>query len=471
VNREIVLNILGKILIGFSALFLFPILVAVYYRENYYPFIYSAIVSFLLGLALSSIKPKNELLRFKEGFAIVSLGWLLTSIIGSIPYVSIGFHFIDSFFESMSGFTTTGASIVNQPEILPKSILFWRSMTQWIGGIGIVMLFLLIFPTIAKGVVFQAEYPGITLSKIKPRIRDTALIIYTIYLFFTAAEIIILYILGVPLFDSITHAFTTISTGGFSTHSESIAYFRNPTIEFIIAFFALIGGMNFSIHYYIMSGKFSILKDTELRIYIVIVSVSILALTILNLDRFNLINSIRFSVFQAISIMTTTGYTTYDFDEWNNRAKMILLILMFIGGCSGSTAGGIKVVRIYVLIRYALDQILKSAEPKMIRVIKYGNVALKKEVVDSVVAFFILYLLVFVISVLIMSISGYDLLTSISAVAACLGNVGPGMGLAGASETYSHFPDLIKILLCFDMWIGRLEIYTVLSLFIPSFWK
>ncbi len=470
-NARIVFNFLGRILLGFSAIFILPIIVAIYYHESVTPFICSALVSLLCGLILFSMKPKSELLRYKESFAIVGLSWLLISIVGAVPYIVNGSSFVDGFFESMSGFTTTGASVFDKPEELPMSILFWRAMTQWLGGIGIIMLFVVIFPIMAKGVLFQAEYPGITLSKLKPRIRDTAMILYGIYVLFTFAEIILLWILGVPLFDAVTHAFTTLSTGGFSTHSKSIAFFKNPLVEFVIAIFAIIGGANFTVHYYLLRGKFRFAKDPELLTYLAIIAISTAIIAVYNLPSFSPFDSFRYSFFQVASIITTTGYTTFDFDAWSDGVKMILLILMFVGGCSGSTGGGIKVIRVYILLKYAIVQIFKSAEPKTVRAVRMGARTIKREVVESVVAFFILYVLIFTISSLILALSGYDFLTSISAVAACLGNVGPGMGLAGASETYSTFPDFIKLLLTLNMWIGRLEIYTVLALFVPSFWR
>jgi trk system potassium uptake protein TrkH len=233
----------------------------------------------------------------------------------------------------------------------------------------------------------------------------------------------------------------------------------------------MIGGTNFTIHYYLLKGRFKFAKDPEFLTYLSIIAIATVILTLYNLKIFNPFDSFRFSFFQVVSIMTTTGYTTYDFDTWCDGVKMILLILMFIGGCSGSTGGGMKVIRIYILLKYAVVQIFKSAEPKTVKAIRYGMNTIKREVVESVVAFFILYIMIFTISTLILTLSGYDLLTSTSAVVACLSNVGPGMGLAGASETYSFFPDYIKILLALNMWIGRLEIYTVLALFIPSFWR
>ncbi len=470
VNVSLIVNTLGKMTLAFSILILLPLIMAIYFNEDPTPFLITLAVSFVFGLLLISRKVESNVIRFKEGFAIVGLGWLIISILGSIPYFPY-LSPIDAFFESISGFTTTGASIVDKPEFLPKSVLFWRAMTQWVGGIGIIMLFLLVIPSIAKGAVFQAEYPGITLIKIKPRIRDTALRLYAIYITLTFLEVLFLLLLGVPSFDAITHAFTTLSTGGYSTHSQSIAYFSDWRVEIVVAIFALMGGTNFSIFYFLFHRSYDVLRDEEFRIYVILIFILTAIISLLNLSRYDIANSLRYSFFQVVSILTTTGYTTADFDEWCSGAKMLLLMAMFIGGCSGSTAGGMKVIRLYILLKYAIDQIIRSAEPKVVRVVKYGGVALKKEVIEGVVAFFILYVMIFTISSMIIALHGYDLITAISATSACLGNVGPGMGLAGASETYSHFPWTVKLLLCFDMWVGRLEIYTVLALFIPSFWK
>ena len=473
-NVKLVFNFLGRILIFFSTIFVLPIVVAYYFGESLIPFIVAAISSFTFGIvAVLTLKPKNDVLRYKEAFAIVALAWLFVSIVGSIPYIAIGVDFVDSLFEAMSGFTTTGASIFDKPEVLPKSILFWRALTQWLGGMGIIVLFLAVLPSVARkgAALFQAEYPGIGLERIKPRFRDTALILYSIYLLFTIIEICLLYLLGVSLFDAVTHTFTTLSTGGFSTHSESVAYFNNPSVEAVIAFFAAIGGANFTIHYHIIKRDWRYLKDVEFRVYILILLLSTFALAVLNLEKFNMLDSLRYSAFQAVSIMTTTGFTTYDFDTWNDSCRLILLILMFVGGCSGSTGGGIKITRIYILAKYSILQIFKAAEPRIARTIVYGDKVIKKDIVEDVVAFFILYVTIFVFSTLFMTVSGFDIVTSASAVAANLGNVGPALGLAGASETYSRFPFYVKLMLTLNMWIGRLEIFTVLSLFVPSFWR
>lgn len=474
-NYRLSVSLIGKLLMMFSLSFILPIAASYVFKEPLYPFLIPAIFSFMMGAILGfGFKEDGEFesLRYKESFAIVSLIWLLMSLFGAIPYMFFGIGPVDAFFESMSGFTTTGASVL-VPEELPKSLLLWRSLTQWIGGMGIIVLFLAIFPNVAKRsvVLLQAEYPGVSISRIKPRIRDTALSLYKVYLILTIMEIGLLYTLGLSLFDAVNHSFTTLSTGGYSTHSESIAFFRDVRVEAVIALFAFLGGTNFALLYMLFIGKTAIIRNTEFRAYFGFIALSSIILAFLNLEKYGIADSIRYSVFQAISIMTTTGYTTADFDTWSDSAKMILIVLMFIGGSSGSTGGGMKVLRIYLLIKYAVHQILRAAEPRTVRAVKFEGNVIKKEILDDIAAFFVLYILIFAFSSILISLSGYDILTSLSATAATLGNVGPGMGLAGAAETYSSFPIHVKILLSLNMWVGRLEIFTVVSLFIPSFWR
>jgi len=379
---------------------------------------------------------------------------------------------VDALFESMSGFTTTGATIYDRVETLPKSILLWRSMTEWVGGMGIIVLFVAVFPSIAtRGyALLPAEVPGITVSKLTPRLKDTALRLWAIYLLFTVVEVVLLYFAGMSIYDAINHAFTTLSTGGFSTHTESIAYFKNPVIEMIIATFMLIAGANFALHYYLLKGRARLFRDPEFRFYITILIFAILIIFALNFNG-DVFTTLRHSAFNVISVMTTTGYTNFDFDRWNEGAKLILLALMFVGGCSGSTAGGMKVIRILVLAKYSIHQILKEAEPRTARVVKLGRETLKKDVIDDVAAFFVLYVLIFTISTILISLFGLDVISAASAVAATMGNVGPGLGVVGASESYAALHPFVKIVLFFNMWAGRLEIFTVFSLFIPSFWR
>ncbi|AEA46772.1 TrkH family potassium uptake protein [Archaeoglobus veneficus] len=470
-NVRLVLNFLGRILIYFSLIMLLPLAIAYYYGEPVKPFIAAQAAAIATGVVFMLLKPESELLRYKEGMAIVGLGWLSVSIVGSIPLL-FHTHPVNAFFETMSGFTTTGATIFDRVEDLPKSILFWRSLTQWLGGMGIIVLFVAVFPAMArKGEkLFQAEYPGVNLGKLKPRVEDTAIILYSIYLFYTVLEAMILYFLGLSPFDAITHAFTTLSTGGFSTHTESIAYFSSPAIEAVISLFMFLGGTNFALHYFLLTGKRLPFRDPEFRIYAAIIAISAAMLAVVNLQKFDLLESIRYSVFQTVSIVTTTGYTTSDFDTWSDAAKMVILILMFVGGCSGSTAGGMKVIRLYLLLEYAILQVLKAAEPRIVRIVRYGEQVINKEALDAIAAFFILYILVFVFSSLTLALSGLDIITSISSVAACLGNIGPAMGLAGAAESYAALPYHVKLVLAVDMWVGRLEMFTVISLFIPQFW-
>ncbi len=473
-NFRLVVNYLGQILAYFSIVFLIPTFAALYFGEDIFAFIYPAIASLIIALPLFFLsKPKSDVAKYKEGYAIVGIGWLLVALIGSIPYTYYGFSIIDAFFETMSGFTTTGATIIPKVEVLPKSLLLWRSLTQWLGGMGIIVLFVAIFPALAKKseTLLQAEVPGLKVEKIKPRLKDTALRLYLTYMVLTISEIILLKIFGMSLFDAINHTFTTLSTGGFSTHTQSIAYFQNPAIEFIIFVFMLFGGANFTLTYFLLIGKNRFFKDTEFKFYILILIFASLLLTLMNLERFGIFESLRYSFFQAASIMTTTGYTTYDFDTWKDSAKILLLMLMFVGGSTGSTAGGIKVARIYLLTQYSICQILRSAEPRTARIIKFNGEIVSRDVLYNITAFFTLYILIFILSTFTISLFGLDFITSISSVAATLNNVGPGLGAVGASEPYAYIPSQAKVILSFDMWVGRLELFTVLSLFIPSFWK
>lgn len=471
-NIRLVLNFLGKILVYFTGILIIPLLIALYYGESYMPFVVPMAISVILGAVFIFLKPESEVFRYKEGLAIVGLGWFLISFIASFVFMTIGVHPVDALFESMSGFTTTGATIFDSVEQLPMSILFWRNFTQWLGGMGIIVLFVAIFPAMASKseTLFHAEYPGVTLEKLKPRLEDTALILYSIYFSFTVLIIGILYLLGVSVFDSVIHAFTTLSTGGFSNHTESIAFFNNGLVEGVITFFMILAGTNFALHYYLFKERKNIFRDPEFKVYLLILASASAAIILLNLNSLGYLDSIRYSIFQVVSISTTTGYTTADFDTWSNGAKIILLTLMFVGGSSGSTAGGMKVTRVYLLVKYAFLQVSKVAEPRTARTVKYGDKVVKKDILNQTAGFFILYILVFAVSTILISISNFDLLTSVSSVTACISNVGPAMGLAGASESYSFFPYHIKVILLLNMWIGRLEIFTVLTLFMPQFW-
>ncbi|WP_456368495.1 TrkH family potassium uptake protein [Geoglobus sp.] len=473
-NTRLVVNYLSQIVLYFSLVFAIPIGVAMYYHEDPRPFAIPMAVCFILGsLTYVFSKPESEIAKYKEGYAIVGIGWLLIALAGSVPYMYYHLSPVDALFEAMSGFTTTGATVIDRIEDMPRSLLLWRSLTQWLGGMGIVVLFVAIFPTLAKKseTLLQAEVPGLKVEKIKPRLKDTALRLYATYMLLTVIEIALLYALGMSLYDAVNHTFTTLSTGGFSTQTESIAYFNSPSIELVIFVFMILGGMNFVLIYLLLKGQTRFLMDTEFRFYISIVLLAGIVMTAINLERFEVFDSVRYSFFQVASIMTTTGFTTYDFDTWSDSAKLLILMLMFIGGSTGSTGGGIKVVRIYLLTAYSLSQILKSAEPRTARIVRLNDEVVDKETLYNITAFFTLYILIFVFSTFLVSLTGLDMISSISAVSATINNVGPGLGAVGASESYSSLSAFAKLVLVFNMWMGRLELFTVLSLFIPSFWR
>ncbi|MEM4523664.1 MAG: TrkH family potassium uptake protein [Archaeoglobaceae archaeon] len=417
-----------------------------------------------LAFLVISRRGKAEIIGEREAYIAVALIWLLIPVFGSIPFLFHGIKPIDAIFESVSGFTTTGATVL-VPESLPKSLLFWRSLIQWLGGFGIVVFSLLFLPHIKKGTaLFMAEYPAVVLPKIRPKIRDMAMVIFRIYFILTVFEIVILSFLGVDIFRAVVHSLSNISTGGFSTSSNSIASFEDVRIEAVVAAFAFVGGMNFGIIYALTNKQLRSLADLEFRHYILFIFLSTLALSIINLKSYDFGNSIRFSAFQVVSIMTTTGFTTADFSRWESSAKMILLILMLIGGCSGSTAGGLKVIRIVILMKYIVYQMYKFIEPRTIRTIKYGNFVLERDMVEGILVIFILYIFLFFTSSLILSLLGYDLESSFSLSASSLGNVGPAFGIAARS--IAELSEIAKIVLIINMWTGRLEIVPVLMLFL-----
>jgi trk system potassium uptake protein TrkH len=333
---------------------------------------------------------------------------------------------------------------------------------QWLGGFGIVLFALVFIPSIKRSpTLFMAEYPAVVLPKTKPKMRDMAIAIFRVYLLLTIAEIFILNFLGLDFFEAVVHTFSTVSTGGFSTRSESIAAFKDIRIEAVVSLFCFLGGMNFGLIYALTHKQLRSLADLEFRYYLFIIVLAILSLTAINLNRYGFLESLRYSSFQAISIMTTTGFTTVNLEEWSSSAKMILLILMLIGGCTGSSAGGLKVIRVVILIRYTILQIYKIIEPRTVKTIKYGDFALEKEIIEEVIIFFILYIFIFIASSLVLTLFGYDFETSMSLSATSLGNVGAAFGVAAKSAAELSW--IAKVVLIIDMWMGRLEIIPVFT--------
>ncbi len=428
-----------------------------------------------------SLKPESNELTHKDGFFIVTGGWFLFSFVGALPfYFSKYFQsFADAFFESASGFTTTGSTILTNIEAVAPSLLFWRSLIQWLGGMGIIVLTIAILPFLEIGgmQMYQAEVPGPTKDKLTPRIEDTAKLLWLVYFLFTIAEIILLMLGGMSLYDATCHAFTTMATGGFSTKNASVAAYHSAYIDYVITFFMFCAGINFSLHYQILfKRKFSaFLKNSEAKFYIFITIVSTLVLTIsliINKNYHSVTEAFRYAVFQAVSIVTTTGYGTADYEKWSYLCQFLLILLMLVGGCAGSTGGGIKHIRIFVYLKYTFNQIYKIIHPNSVKHLKIEGKLLDTTVVSGIISFIALYFLVFTFSsLLLLAFGGEDIITSLSAVIATLSNIGPGLGNVGPVDNFSSFTETGKYILSFCMIIGRLEFYTVLVMLHPDFWK
>ena len=476
-HKKTILKFLSILTLIISAFMLIPLIFSAYYKDGaYLGFILPSLFGILFGmLGTMMIKTDKEQLSKKDGLLLVTLSWVIVSFIGSLPYIiSAHISITNAFFETMSGFTTTGASILTNIEALPKSILFWRSLTHWLGGMGIIVLAVAVLPMLGIGGIqlVKAESPGPSMEKISPRIAETAKYLWFVYFFFSVLEAVLLLFGGMNLFDALTHTFGTMATGGFSTKNTSITYFHSAYIDWVITIFMFIAGANFSVHFKLLTGKFSSLKDNELRFYAFIVVAAILFVSIdIEKQYNNFFDALRYGAFQVVSIVTTTGYTTADYERWPHFAQSILFILMFIGGCSGSTAGSIKVIRIYTLLKQSINEIKYHIHSKGVFSLTINKQMVRKNIVYSISGFFFLYMVTFAVVALSVSLFGVDLITSISASAATLGNIGPGFGLVGPTDNYAFLPATVKWILSFAMLAGRLEIYTVFVLLMPTFWK
>ncbi|MFZ5650788.1 MAG: TrkH family potassium uptake protein [Bacillota bacterium] len=479
-NKKLILKALGLILLCEGAAMVPSLLMTFYFSEkDWQAFIISIIITLLAGGLMTALGTGAQgNVGYREGFAVAAFGWIILAGFGSLPYMLTGVlpNPVDAYFETMSGFTTTGASVITDVEILSHGMLLWRSLTHWLGGMGIIVLTVALIPSlkIAGLQMFKAEVPGPTKSKVLPRIAQTSRELYKIYLLITAAEIILLTLAGMDLFDSFIHTFGTVATGGFSSKGASIAAYDSFLIEIIIVFFMVICGMNFALHYYSMRGNFRpTLRDPEARLYIGIILAATAFITIdlvLNMN-YEAGQAARYSIFQVSSIITTTGYASADFDQWPSFSKMVLLILMFIGGCAGSTGGSIKVSRILIMFKGISRQITKLLHPQAVIPLRVGKDIIPQDVADNVQTFFFLYFIIFGASVLVVSSFGVDLVSSISAVAATLGNVGPGFGIVGPMSNYYSLPTAAKAVLSLCMIVGRLELYTLLVIMSSKFWR
>lgn len=478
-NYGIVLKILGNILTLEAILMLPSLFISLYTRQNdTSAFIIAIFITAFIGWFLSINKKYKNNINAKEGLAIVALGWVSMSLLGAIPLYISGSttSYVDALFEIISGFTTTGATVISNVEGLPLGILFWRSFTHWIGGMGILVFTLSLLPALGIGgfQIFKAETPGPIAGKMAPRIKDTAKILYITYVTITIIEVILLKLGGMNLFESLVYTFGTVGTGGFATKNISVGAYNSTYIHIVIGVFMLLSGVNFSLYYSIFQGKIKdVLKDEELRLYFGIVAVAVIAIAI-NLYMTSYSSgflALRDSFFQTSSIITTTGYGTADFDLWPSFSKAILLLLMFIGSNAGSTAGGMKVIRILVLIKLIKRQVLKLFHPRAIIPIKVNGKAISEYTVDGINSFMGLYMIIFALSTILITLEGVDLVSAASSIAATLGNIGPGLGFVGPMSNFAGYTKVTKVFLSLLMLLGRLELFTIIALLAPKNWR
>ncbi len=482
-NPKIVLRIISYLLLIVCAFMLTAVAVAISFNEMAEAKTFASVVGvtvFLAGgflLWVRSSPHSNP--SFKDGFLFVTGSWVIVALFGALPFYLSGAipSFCDAYFETISGFTTTGASILTEIQSLPHSILYWRSLTHWLGGMGIVVLTVAILPLLGVGglQLVKAEAPGPTVDKITPRITETAKYLWYIYLGMTVVETLMLMFGGMSFIDSLIHTFGTLATGGFSTKNGSVEHFNSAYIDWVITFFMVAAGMNFVLHFRLLTGQArSLLKNSELKAYLLIFAAATLTVAvILSLHEVYpaFKDSLRYAAFQVASILTTTGFVSADYETWPHVAQAILFLLMFIGGCSGSTGGGIKVVRLVTLFKQAVNEMKYLLHPKAIFPLRISGKVVPKNTVYAISGFFFLYIAIVLLVTFAVCLSGVDLLSSLTAALATVGNIGPGFGLVGPTKNYAHFIDPIKWLLSFAMLAGRLELYTVLVLFTPMFWK
>jgi trk system potassium uptake protein TrkH len=474
-----VLHVVGTLLLILAPTMLVPIPFSLYYGDrDWIAFVASAGITAGLGLALRRLKRPDSDIRHREGFAVVALSWALATLCGSLPFLISGAipSFTDAIFETVSGFTTTGASILSDIEALPHGVLFWRSFTHWIGGMGIIVLTIAILPFLGVGgmELYRAEGVRTAGDRLTPRITDTAKILWGVYVVLTAVMVVLLLFGGMTLFDALCHAFGAIATGGYSTRNVSMAAFPSPFIQYVTVLFMVLGAMNFSLHYRARRGNLRVyLRDYECRFYLGVLAIATLVACGYTFAQreFGVERTFRDSLFQVASIGTTTGYATADYELWPNGPQYILLVLMLFGGCAGSTAGGIKQMRVYIVLRFVIREITRMLHPNAVVPVRAGKEAIPREIVANILGSFILYMFTFGVGVLLISLFGYDLPTSLGGVAATMGGVGPGLGLVGPLDNYGHFPPLAKWIFSLLMLLGRLEIYTLMILAYPSFWR
>jgi len=476
-----ILKIIGVLTLFFGLTMIFPLLVSLYYHDgSLVPLLKSMAITMTAGLVLYLIfyKAEAQIISQREGMAIVAVSWTAVGLFGAIPFYlgDAYFTFTDAVFESVSGFTTTGSSVLSNIEAVSKGLLFWRSFIQWLGGMGIIVLSVAILPFLGVGgmQLYKAEVPSPVPDKLKPRIRDTAMILWKVYALISLAQVLLLLLGGMGFYDALCHTFTTMPTGGFSTKNTSVAHFNSVYFDCVFIVFMLLAGINFSLHYQLIRGKpLAFWRDSECRFFIGAVIILTIAVS---LDIFRTVydtlgDALRYGAFQVVSIVTTTGYATADYEQWPAMSQLILLLSMFLGASAGSTGGGMKCLRIMLCFKYCYKELFSLIHPRAVTHIKIGGNTVPDDVMRSVLGFLALYVGLFALSSVVLAGLGVDFITSFAAVAATMGNIGPGFGAVGPVENFAIIPVAGKWLLIWCMLLGRLEIFTVIILVVPEFWR
>ena len=478
-NKRLTLKLVGKVLQVESALMTAPLLVSLIMGGgDAKSILISLIITLAVGSALALLRPRRDMLRAQEGFAVVGFSWILLSFFGGLPFFFSGAipSMVDCFFETVSGFTTTGASILTDIEALPSGLLFWRSFTHWAGGMGVLVLSLALIPKMGARSIYlmRAESPGPSTDKLVPRIANNSKILYAIYVGLSVSMIVALLCCGLSLYDALVHMFGAAGTGGFSVYGASIAHYDSAAVDIVIGVFMALFGVNFALYFFLLRRNWrAALANSELRMYLILLlgSTVVIALDIMPQYGERFFTALRYSFFQVSSIMTTTGYATADFDAWPQMSRVLLVALMFVGACAGSTGGGIKVIRVQLLVKTMLRDIRRTVHPKSVNTIKLDGHAVNEDVLSGVNVFFFAYFFILIAATIVVSFDGFSFETNVTSVVATLSNIGPGLGMVGPTGSYAAFSNLSKLVLSLCMLIGRLEIFPILMLFAPSAWK
>lgn len=477
-NRRMIGYLLSLILLIEAALLTVPMLTAVLYGESVLPYVFTVLLLLAAALPLAMHKPKNTRIYARDGFICVAGSWLLMSAFGALPFVFSGVipNYIDAFFETVSGFTTTGATILTKIEIHPRGILLWRSFTHWIGGMGVLVFMIALLPSENGQAIhlLRAETTGPTKGKLVPKVRQTAIILYAIYFFLSVLQTVLLCIAGLPFYDAVVTAFATAGTGGFSVMDASIAGYHNPAVEWITAVFMLLFGVNFNLYFFLLMRRFKeVLKNEELRIYLLLCAIATAVIALNTKQMFSgAQDCLRAAFFQVTTIMSTTGFATLDYNAlWPELSKTVLVFLMMIGACAGSTAGGLKVSRVTMIVKGMVREVRHIIKPRSVNTVHVDGEAVSTETLHRVTNYLSIYFFIIVITTLLLSIDGFGLETNLTATLACVNNIGPGLGMVGPAGNFSLFSWFSKLLLSLNMLFGRLELLPVLILFSPAAWK